>query len=114
MTAAPYPVERTGEPMADRARPPRAMTAELGFLRATSDRSDPLDEAVLCVVEAAVRAMDAADRARTCAGSAEVHGQLREVLASARAAVTAATFAVTAAHDAAAEARTATEPPSGN
>lgn len=78
----------------------RLTPTELDFLRAASNRSDPLDEAVLCVVEAAVAAMDAAGRARACGGgSPDVHNCLLDVLAAARAAVTAATFAVVQARD---------------
>jgi hypothetical protein len=93
--------------MAHRTRLLRPMSAELDFLRTTSDRSDPLAEALLCVVEAAVLAMDAARRVRTCSGSPDVHDHLREVLAAARAAVTAANFAIIEAKDAEADARTA-------
>ncbi|HEX6355322.1 hypothetical protein [Actinophytocola sp.] len=89
-----------------RGRPLPLTSAELASLRATSDRSDPLDEAVLCVVEAAVLAVDAARRARSSAGSVDVHSHLRAVLAAARAAVTAANFAVIEAKDAEACART--------
>jgi hypothetical protein len=96
------PFECPGEPMAYRTRLLRPLSAELEFLRATSDRADPLDEAVLNVVEAAVLAMDAAERARACDGTedfARVHGCLTEVLGAARAAVTAATFALVEAKD---------------
>jgi hypothetical protein len=76
---------------ADRLLPLRA---ELEFLRATADRSDPLDETLLCLFESTVTAASAAERARLCADPDGARGLLREVLAAARAAVTAATFAV--------------------
>ncbi|MDR6592737.1 MULTISPECIES: hypothetical protein [Saccharothrix] len=87
------------------------MTAGLEVLKATSDRSDPLDEAVLSVVEAAALAVDAAQRARAGGDLAEVHSCLGEVLGAARAAVTAATFAVVRVRDEMALARVA--PPEG-
>lgn len=71
-----------------------AMSAKLEVLRATSDRADPLDEAVLCLVEAAALAVDAAERARTGSDPTDLYSCVREVLGAARAAVTAATFAV--------------------
>ncbi|MGQ0838765.1 hypothetical protein [Actinokineospora sp.] len=74
----------------------RTLTAALDLLRATASRSDPLDEAVLCLVEAAVAAVTAAERARvdSCPEAA-----LRDVLGAARAAVGAATFAIVAERD---------------
>ncbi|WP_447009011.1 hypothetical protein ACRAKJ_15760 [Saccharothrix sp. DSM 118769] len=90
---------------------PPMTVAGLEVLKATSDRSDPLDEAVLGVVEAAALAVDAAQRARAGGDPADVHSRLCEVLGAARAAVTAATFAVVRARDEMALARVA--PPEG-
>jgi len=70
------------------------MSDKLEVLRATSDRADPLDEAVLCLVEAAALAVDVAERARTGTDPTALYSCVREVLGAARAAVTAATFAV--------------------
>jgi hypothetical protein len=110
MTVSPHPTEdQPGEPIVRPTCIRQRLVTELDFLRGTSDRSDPLAEAVLCIVEAAVLAIDAAERARTCGGP-EVHGHLLELLAAARATVTAASFAVVRAHDAADIARNAPEP----
>lgn len=79
-----------------RPTPGRLLRDELDFLRATADRSDPLDETVLCLFEAAVQAATAAERARAGGGT---EAALREMLAATRAAVVAATFAVVAERD---------------
>ncbi|GAA0602984.1 hypothetical protein GCM10010174_19060 [Kutzneria viridogrisea] len=60
---------------------------ELEVLRATANRSDPVEETVLCLVECAARAAAAAERPVD-------REQLHEALAAARAAVVAASFAL--------------------
>lgn len=75
------------------------LNAKLKDLLEKSNRADPLDEAVLCVVEAAVIAVHAAEQARLGGNPDEVRSWVHEVLAAARAAVTAANFAVVSVKD---------------
>ena len=70
---------------------PVEAAAALEALLVATDRSDPLAETVLCLVECAVRAASAVAAHRVGDGSEE---PLREALGAARAAVVAVSFAM--------------------
>ncbi|MEU4250206.1 nuclear transport factor 2 family protein [Amycolatopsis sp. NPDC026612] len=68
---------------------------ELEALQARSDRSDPLDETLLCLTEAAAHAAAAAERLQAFPlDGAERTAELGKLLAAARAAVVCATYAM--------------------
>lgn len=71
-----------------------ALSRWLGLLRSHADRSDPLDETVVCLLEATVAAATAIEHLRSGSTDHEVRADLQEVLASARAAVVTATYAL--------------------
>jgi hypothetical protein len=72
----------------------KILTHELEVLRDAANRSDPLDETVLCLLECAARAAEAAARVRTGPPADEASAALRDALAAARAAVVSASHAV--------------------
>lgn len=79
----------------------RSLRTELDVLAKTADRSDPVDEALLCLAEAAVLVLTAAER-----GPAPDHESahrerdlLLRAVASTRAAVGAVAFAATSTHN---------------
>jgi hypothetical protein len=78
----------------DWSRPVHLLRESLDFLREHSDRSDPVDETVLCMLESAWHAATAADRTRWDCGPAETDAAMRDMLAAARAAVVTASFAL--------------------
>ncbi len=78
----------------------RSLRTELDVLAKTADRSDPVDEALLCLTEAAVLVLTAAERepAPDAESALRHRDLLLRAVASTRAAVGAVTFAATSAH----------------
>jgi steroid Delta-isomerase len=73
----------------------RLLHRELESIRMRSDRSDPLDETVLCLAEATAHAATAAARLQALPlDRAEITAELSNMLGAARAAVVCATYAM--------------------
>ncbi|WP_410594836.1 nuclear transport factor 2 family protein [Amycolatopsis sp. lyj-23] len=84
---------------------------ELEAIHARSDRSDPLDETLLCLTEAAAHAAEAAERLQALPlDDAARTAELGKLLAAARAAVVCATYAMADAPARGDRSRTMTQP----